>query len=348
MSLPALPGALLRDDPDLSDRQRTLLAALVSLHGRHARPVGSEALHGAAGLPLSATSVRAELAELERLGLLERGHTSSGRVPTPRGWEYWVRHLMDPAPVPPAVLERIRATLVRSASDVDTLLQEASRLLSDLTHQVGLARADSLDREVLTRLDLVPLGGRRALLALNLGVSFARTLALELESPLEPGPLEEVGGVLRERLLGRPLGEVRDRLDRDPELVRHSAARLVARAMREQWLPPVSTPLHAAGASRIAEQPEFASTPRLVSVLRVVESGPPLDRLLAGSLEGQAAVRVGLDEDRALVSCSLVSFALAGPVPAAVGVLGPLRMDYARAFAVVDAVGVRVTELLQS
>jgi heat-inducible transcriptional repressor len=180
------------------------------------------------------------------------------------------------------------------------------------------------------------------------GVVLVRTLALPLDNALEAGELEEVAAVLRGRLLGRSLAEVRDRLDHDPELVRDTAVRLVARAASECWSSSVTTPLLRHGLTHIAEQPEFAGSPRLGSLLRAVESGSPLDRLMVTALEGQASVRVGLDEDRALAACSLVSYTLPGPVPGAVGVLGPLRMDYARALAVVDAVGNRLTELLKS
>ena len=83
-------------------------------------------------------------------------------------------------------------------------------------------------------------------------------------------------------------------------------------------------------------------------MLRVVESGRPLDRWMAASVEGQAAVQVGLDASQPLASCSLVSFALPGTLWGAVGVLGPRRMDYALVFAVVDAVGNRVSDLLQA
>jgi len=185
-------------------------------------------------------------------------------------------------------------------------------------------------------------------MVLNLGPAAVRTLALELESPLAREELAEVAAVLRERLLGRSLTEVRDRLASDPELVRKSATRMVARAAAESWARPVSTPLFSAGTMHIAEQPEFARGARLGSLLRVVESGTPLDRLMVHGVEGQVAVRIGLDEDLALTGMSLVSYLLPGPARAAVGVLGPLRMDYALALQVVDAVGARVTELLST
>jgi heat-inducible transcriptional repressor len=114
----------------------------------------------------------------------------------------------------------------------------------------------------------------------------------------------------------------------------------------ESWSRPVSTPLFAAGAMHIAEHPEFAVANRLAGILRVVENGAPLERLMVDSVEGHAAVRVGVDEPRELAVCSLVSYTLPGAVRGAVGVLGPLRMDYARALAVVDAVGTRLSGLL--
>jgi len=348
MSEPAFPGGLHHEDPDLSPRQREVFSAVVELHGASAHPVGSETLAQLGRIPLSSASIRTALAELESAGLLERTHPSAGRVPSVRGYEFFVRALLVPAVLPPDLKALVDETLTRSARDVERLLNEASRLLSKVTHQLGLALAASLERETLTGLDLVASDERRALLVLSLGPSAVRTLAFELESPLEHDELAEVAGVLRERLLGRVLEEVRDRLANDPELVRRSAVRMVARAAAESWAQPVSTPLFSAGTMHIAEQPEFASGSRLGSLLRVVESGAPLDRLMVHSVEGQVGVRVGLDEDQALSGLSLVSYALPGPLRAAVGVLGPLRMDYALALPVVDAVGSRVTELLSS
>ena len=83
-------------------------------------------------------------------------------------------------------------------------------------------------------------------------------------------------------------------------------------------------------------------------MLRVIEAGSPLDRLMVTGIQGQVGVRVGLDGARVLAACSLVSFPLPGAIPGAVGVLGPLRMDYAFTLAVVDRVGTRVADLLSA
>src|SRR5207247_1041093 len=154
MSEPAFPGRLRREDPDLNPRQRELFAAVVELHGASAQPVGSEALAHRAGIPLSSASIRTALAELESAGLLERSHPSAGRVPSPRGYEFFVRTLLTPAVLAPELVAQVEETLSHSARDVERLLHEASRVLSSLTHQLGLALAASLEQETLTGLDL--------------------------------------------------------------------------------------------------------------------------------------------------------------------------------------------------
>jgi len=343
----AVPGRLSREDPDLSERQRELFLALVRLHEDSARPVGSESL-AQAGIALSPASIRHALGELESFGLLERAHASAGRVPSARGYEFLVRALLMPRPLPAEVTDEIRRRLATSTHDVEHLLQEASRLLSTLTRQLGLAVAHSIDTDTLERIDLESLGERRVLMVLGLEGGAAQTLVLELDSPLERDELEEVASVLRERLVGHRIADVRERFAVDRELVRRSAVRLVVRAASQSWSMAVATPLISAGSAHIAGQPEFASSDQLSPILRAVETGTPLDRLMVSGIEGQAAVRVGFDESTGLSGCSLVSFPLPGNVRAAVGVLGPMRMNYARALAVVDTVGVRLLELFNA
>lgn len=348
MSDVAFPGGWSQQDPDLGGRLRQVFVAVVQLYDVTTRPVGSETIAQQTGVGLSAASVRTALAELEVMGLLERHHSSSGRIPTARGYELFVRALLPPAELPLGTADEIDRILQRSADDVEALLHEASRLLSTLTRQLGLAVAFSLEEDPLARLDLEPLGGDRVLLALSLAGGAAKTVVLELESTLDRSELEEVAGVLRERLIGERLRSVRERLARDPELVRSSAVRLVTRAALRGWSEDVVTPLFSAGAVHIARQPEFASSVRLGPILAAVERGQPLDRLMISGIEGQAGVRVGLDPGAGLASCSLVSFPLPGSVRAAVGVLGPLRMNYSHALAVVERVGHRVADLLQA
>jgi heat-inducible transcriptional repressor len=348
MSHLAFPGRLSQDDPVLTQRQRQVFLAVVRRHDHTARPVSSEALVSSAAVHGSAPAVRAVLAELEASGLVTRTHAASGRVPTAAGYAYYVRQALMPAPLPSDVLREIDERLERSTRAVEELLHEAARILSGLSLQLGLAVSSPLEDERLRAIELAPLAPERALLVLTLDGGAVRTLKLELDSPLEPGALAEVERVLRERLTGLHLREVRDRLLADPELVRDTVVHAVAAAFAAAWVggSDESSTLFSAGAGRIAALPEFAAPEQLGSLLQAIEDGPPLDRLLVDGTEGVAEVRLALDESGALALCSLVRFPLPGPHRMAVGVLGPLRMDYARALAVVDAVGSRLAARL--
>ncbi len=346
MSQPTFPGGLAGQDPDLTARQRQVFVGLLALHGESAQAVSSESLGRRAGIHRSSASIRNTLAELEGMGLLARAHASSGRVPSPAGYAFYVRRELAPAALPPEVLQEVDERLRRASRDVEHLLAEASRVLSRLTRQLGLAVATPLDRERLADLELAALGPGRTLMVLSLAGGAVHTLVLHLENALDRDQLEDVRGVLREQLLGLTLLEARDRLHSDADLVGRTAVRMVARAAMASWDRPARTTLFSAGAGEFAAQPEFADHARLDSLLRVLETGPPLDRLMVETAEGQPAVRIGLDEDRALAGCSLVSFPLPGNVRRAVGVLGPLRMNYARCVAGVEAVGARVAEYL--
>src|SRR4029077_7441280 len=129
---------------------------------------------------------------LQRPRTRYRGHAGGGRVPTTTGWEYYVRVVLEPAALPAEGQDAIAERLLQSRHDVERLLQEASRLLASFSHQLGLALGALLEGETLASLELEPLGDRRALLVLGLGDMRARTLVLELDSPLDRSSLAEV------------------------------------------------------------------------------------------------------------------------------------------------------------
>lgn len=343
----AFPGRLSPGDPDLDERQRAVFTALVELHGRAAGPVGSDRIARWGRLGISPAAIRGTLIELEGLGLVERARAGAARVPSPRGYEFYVRALLSPSRLPDSLLSLIDRQLNESTRDVESLLHEASRVLAALTRQLGLALAFSLDDERLTSLDVEPLGERRVVLVLGLG-GRSRSLGLDLDSPLDDAALAQVAAVLREQLLGRTLREARDRFANDPDLARHAAVQVLARAVAASWTRPVETHLLSSGAMHMAEQPEFANAQDLGPVLLAVETGEPLSRLMVSGAQGQVAVRIGLDGAAALAGCSLVSFPLPGVIAGAVGVLGPLRMDYGLTLAAVDRVGSRVADLLSA
>jgi heat-inducible transcriptional repressor len=333
---------------ELTPRQRHVLELLVRQFLSTARPVGSQAIAVEGGFAWAPATLRQAMNELEELGLLEQPHAAAGRVPTDRGWRLFVDDLAAPAPLAPDEVEAIEAVLARSARDVEELLSQASRLLADLSTQVGFAVAPDPEEAEVAGLELVHLGERRVLLVLSVRGGTVRTMQLELVSPLSRRELERVARLLGERLVGRTLAEVRRRLAHDEALVRDGAVALVAEAVIEAMAQARKPPgVFVGGTAHVARHPEFREAASLRPLLVLFDRGEPWRELVAGDDEAGLSVTIGREHGRPeWAHLSLVRFRIPGPGEASIGLLGPRRMDYDRAMGLVDFVGRRLSSLL--
>jgi len=331
---------------DLTPRQRQVLELLVRQFLATARPVASQALAVEGGFAWAPATLRQAMNELEDLGLLEQPHAAAGRVPTDRGYRLFVDALEAPLLLSSDERETIDRVLDASARDVEQILTQVSRVLAELSAQVGFALAPALDDAELSGLELVPLAARRALLVLALGDGPVRPVTVELESPLGRDELARVASLLRERLLGHTLREVRRRLAGDEALVRDGAVALVAAAVQTAIAFAGRPGVFVGGTVHVARHPEFREAQSLRTVLDLIDRSEPWRDLVHGELPG-LAVTIGREHGRPeWAHLSLVSFRLPGPGDASIGLLGPRRMDYARAMGLVDYIGRRLPSYL--
>ena len=261
--------------------------------------------------------------ELEDLGLLEQPHAAAGRVPTDRGYRLFVDALAAPAPPTPDEQETIDRALAASARDVEQILTQVSRVLAELSTQVGFALAPSLDDVELSGLELVPLAERRALLVLALGEARVRPVTVEVESPLGRDELARVASLLRERLLGHTLREARRRLAGDEALVKDGAVALVIAAVQTAIVLAARPGVFVGGTVHAARHPEFREAQSLRPLLDLIDRSEPWRDLVHGEEPG-LAVTIGREHGRPeWAHLSLVSFRLPGPGDASIGLLGP-------------------------
>jgi heat-inducible transcriptional repressor len=334
---------------DLTPRQRLVLELLVRQFLSTARPVASQALAVEGRFAWAPATLRQAMNELEEMGLLEQPHAASGRVPTDRGYRLFVDGLSAPAPLREDERAAIEDVLARSARDVEELLTQASRVLAELSTQVGFAVPPSLDAMALTGLELVHLGERRVLLVLGVRGGAVRTMQLELESTLGRDELARVARLLGERLLGRTLSEVRLRLAKDDALVRDGAAAVVADAVLAALSSVRPAGLFVGGTSHVARHPEFREATSLRPLLALFDRDDPAHELVSGDERVGLSVTIGREHGRAdWAHLSLVRFRFADHGDASIGLLGPRRMDYARAMGLVDFVGRRLSSLIPS
>jgi len=334
----------------LSERQQTVLRGLVAAYVGEGGPVGSTTLAHTLPVPLSAASIRNTMAELAALGLVDRPHPSSGRVPTERGLRRFVDELMDPRV--PGDWEWRLIEHEFGEAQAESSLQLASRLLSERTRQLGFVMLPRLDRVRLRRISLVRLSTERVLVVLvsRSGIAYQRVIGDDASG--DQAGLERIAAALNDRVAGHTLAELRELVDREVRALRSRAA--MARAIRTLAAEAAREGDVVIG-SRLAllDQPEFHDPERLRDLLAALEQREAwiaaLDRVL-----GQAGVAVtfgGEVDQPALRRCAVVTAPCGGdgthPV-GLVGVLGPTRMDYGRVVPLVDLFARLVTEKLDA
>ena len=332
-----------------------VLRAVVTGYVGEAAPIGSKTLAALLPMHLSSASVRSVLGELAELGLVEKAHASAGRVPTERGLRLFVDELLPCADLAP--LERREIAWRLDGADADDVVHVASGLLSVHTRQLGFVVTPRLERLVLRHVGLVRLSSDRVLVVLVSRTGSAHRRVVEIDEPLTQADLDRITAVLSERVDGRTLSEVRERLAREAEALRHQANRLLERAVsvgRRALADQGDLAVDLVIETRLAllDQPEFRDPRRVRDLFEAVETKARLIEVLDRMLEDDG-VRIAFGEELeepSLRRCALVAARYGGPGAGrgTLGVIGPSRMDYPRIVALVGFLSQAIGERLGS
>jgi heat-inducible transcriptional repressor len=322
-----LPG------PDLSQRQRQILIRVVEEYVATGQPVGSKNLVERAGMQVSSATVRNELAELERLGLLTHPHTSAGRIPTDRGYRYYVDRLLERPEGRPASFP---LDLTEARSEVESALQATTEMLSQVTRLIALVSAPPLQTATLRHVEVLMLQPQIVMVvAINSsGDVTKRVYAFDL--PVDPGLAHWAGQYLNDQLVGLSPGsaQLRRRLA-DPSLptTERSFLDVLAPAFLEGEA--ADQRVFVGGAAGLLEEVRDEEMGSYRELIDLLERRRAMLDLLAEALDPRRPfVRVG-DElataglhDLALVGAA---YGIANRTLGAVSLIGPQRMDYDKA-----------------
>lgn len=345
---PAMPTLRPHDDATpLSEREREILRLVVQSFVQTAGPVGSRTLVKRYGLDLSPASIRNTMSDLEDAGYLEHPYTSAGRVPTARGYRTFVDELMQTPRLSSSDKAMLRAALDQLVGNRDELLRETSKVLGRLSNLLGVVLAPNMATGVLERIEAVPLSSTRLMFVLSLRGGLVRTIVLEMDLVLGRNEVERVVEMLNERLAGLPMEEVRASFAqrvRDLDYDDNALVRLILNRTDTFFADADETRLRLSPTSPLLEQPEFQHPDELRNLIGVLEDERFLVQLLEDRPDGEemprALVTIGPEHaDGKTRRYSLVTarYRLGSSV-GTIGVLGPLRMDYARVVTVVEHV----------
>ena len=338
---------------DLDDRKRAVLCAVVTEYVTTGQPVGSAHVVEAAGLDVSAATVRSDMGALEELGLVTQPHTSAGRVPTDRGYRWFVDDLRNAPALDVRQREAIEE-LLGSARDVEDLLARTTTVLSQLTRLVSLVISPAIATSRLRLVELVTLGPLSALLLLVADTGRVEKHTVDVPVGSVEGDLDRVRTMLAERLVGRRFSDVGSVLRTLADDV-PSDLRAIVRAVADAAVDVREDRVHqvfVGGQSALVDDVSLQRE-ELARLLQLLEERETLARLIEEAVEGpevgSPTVRIGEEnplED--LRPTSLVAQRYRLVSSGSLGVLGPTRMDYGSALATVRAVSDQLQRTLDA
>jgi len=341
---------------DINNRSRKILYAVVSEYLATGEAVGSRTVTRRHGIDLSAATVRNVMADLEEMGLLEQPHTSAGRVPTETGLRFFIDSLLKVRSLSPKEKDEIRERY-GAGLDLDELFQRTSRVLSDITHYVGIVLVPNPARQKLRHIEFVPLSGKRFLCILVTHDGRIENKLVHAEFPVDLGQLERIHNYLNQLLEGLTLEEVRERVLLEIGEVKNRYDAMVASALRLSQAAleraESSGSVIVSGQSNLldpgkpAEPEELA---RMRGLLQVLEEKELMIQLLDRTLASDR-IQVFLGAETALEplgDSAVVAMPYgAGDRPVgAIAVIGPTRMNYAKVMSVVDFTADLVSEMI--
>lgn len=323
----------------LDERSRLLLKALVERYIADGHPVGSRTLSKAAGLDLSPATIRNVMSDLEELGLVASPHTSAGRVPTPRGYRYFVDTILTVRRAELPTFNEL-PTPALAAEQPRQVLSQAAQLLSQLSHFVGVVQ---MPREpiVFRHIEFLRLSERRVLVILVSPDGDVQNRILHPHTEFTQDQLQTAANFLNAHYAGLTLDAVRDALHNEVDALRGEIATLMLKAVEAGSEAAQAEEVVIAGERNLLEVDDFArDMDNLRKLFDLFEHKTQIMRLLDASSQADG-VRIYIGGDSQVVpyeELSVVSapYEVDGRVVGTLGVIGPQRMPYERMIQIVD------------
>ena len=319
---------------ELSDRKKLILRAVVENYIQTAEPVGSKAIVASAGLKVSSATIRNEMAELETLGLLEQPHTSAGRIPSPQGYRLYVNELMEEHRLTIQETQKINDALRLKIRQMDQVMSEAGKIISQLTRYPTFALATGSKKAVISRYDLLMVEENAFIAVLMTDGQVVKNKLFRLSEAVSAPQLQLLSTLLNTSFTGLTLEEL------TPELLKVSAhageeayslISLVVSFAIEVLEEMENHVVHTAGIPSLLAHPEYQSLEKAEPLMNyLAEMGSDLN--LPVVQDKNVKILIGpenLADELKDSSVIMASYDIGGGMQGVIGVVGPTRMDYA-------------------
>lgn len=341
-----------RRESTLIERERIVLQHIVQNYVLTADPVGSRTLSKQLDVRLSPATIRNVMSDLEEQGLITQPHTSAGRIPTDKGYRYYVDGLMQIEELTNTEKEIIQGVVDTTPySDYDEIFRESSKILARISHQIAIVAAPHLNHGILQRVELISISSNRIMVVLSISSGFVKTMMFEIETVIQQNYLEQLEALLNERLGGLTLQQIRETVAerfRDARNEKSGLLRLFVVASDKLFSQKHdSDKVHIDGVHAIGQQPEFIKPENLRSIIELIEDETIIVHILENrGQQDDVTITIGKENrDQKLDDYSFITARYHfGEVNGTIGLIGPKRMNYSRLVTIVDYLAKLMTQ----
>ena len=322
---------------ELTDRKRRILRAIVEQYISTAEPVGSKAIAELAGLDVSSATIRNEMAELTELGYLEQPHTSAGRIPSVQGYRLYVNELMQEHKLSIQETQRINDALHLKMEELDRVISEAGRVVSQLTNLPAFALPPIAKQAHIQRYDLLLVDPHSFIAVVMTDASVVKNKLFRIPAEMTEPQLQLLCTLLNTSFVGKPLEQLAPELSRVAEHAAGSSYGLISLVVSfamEVLDHMATSSVYTAGVSHLLEHPEYQDLNKAQKLLNYLSDEPELSQLSI-PMEDTETTRILVGPENVAdelkdTSVVLASYDIGDGMRGVIGVVGPTRMDYAK------------------
>ena len=339
----------------INERMKRVLEMVIEDYIYTAGPVGSKTISKKSSLNLSPATIRNIMSDLEDFGLLFQPHTSAGRVPTEKGFRFYLDFILNIHELSDREREEIRSKYPSYNVEVTDLFRETSRILSSSSHYLGVVWAPRMSLAVLQHIEFVKLRKHMVLAILVSTTGLIQNRIIELEEDFSQSELDHLSDYMNGLLTGLTLQQVKEKLLEQMRAEKNAYDRLFNQALKlgEKALSSIDEAnVFIEGRTNILNEPEFGDIARMADIFRAFEAKATMVKLLDKCMEPKGVqIAIGSESQiQEMETCSLVTstYGCHGEVLGALGVIGPRRMNYSRVIPLVDYTAKLLTEILET
>lgn len=334
----------------LTDRQLLVFQVIVDEFIESARPVGSQVISKKDEVDVSSATIRNVMVELEEMGFLEKVHSSSGRIPSEKGYRYYVDYLMS-KPVEDTDVNVIKHRLEDGLYEFEQIVQMSAKVLSDLTNYTSIILGPEKNEARLIQIQIIALSTHTAVAVLVTDTGHVEHRSISIPPSIQASDLEKMVNILNDRLHGVPITSLPYFLNAELlELMRQYIENIDEsyESLKQMFLQDRAADVYVGGKTNMLTQPEFKDVNKIHSFYSMIEDEEKVLDLLGDHTDG-IKVTIGKENQlKAIQDFSLItaSYDLGEKQTGTIALLGPTRMEYRKVIRLLNALSQEMTEAL--